>query len=290
MRRLTMGAAAIFVAALMLPASPADAKVQCDPTALQNAVAAANAAGSGVLRLKPGCDYSITTPSIATTALPPVTGNIKIEGAKGAVISRSATAPTDFRLFTVAAGGTLRLDHLTLTNGRTGGLGGAVEVQGSGALTAVHVAFLENLAANGGAVAILGGATGVIKDSRFARNQTTGVGGGAAINIGTLKVKRSTLVGNTAPLNGGAINTQTTGVTTLFKSTVERNTSVSLGGGLSNLGTTFVKRSKIVRNTGSSGGGIATGNSNVFISKGSEVKRNRPDNCVPQNTIPRCKN
>ncbi len=50
-------------------------------------------------------------------------------------------------------------------------------------------------------------------------------------------MKKSDFDSNSAPLNGGGVNVQPGGTTTITGSTFESNTSGSLGGGLSNLGT-----------------------------------------------------
>jgi hypothetical protein len=151
------------------------------------------------------------------------------------------------------------------------------------------VDITNNVAANGGAVSVSAGATGTFSEVSFFLNGTTGVGGGGVINFGTLTVTKSRISDNTAPINGGGINTQPGGVTTLVHTTIEDNTSGGLGGGLSNLGTTALERSTVMNNTGSSGGGIATGNTDVSLKK-SKVSGNNPDNCSPLNTIPGCVN
>jgi hypothetical protein len=92
---------------------------------------------------------------------------------------------------------------------------------------------------------------------------------------------------NTAPINGGGVNTQASGTTQLIRTTVNRNTSGSPGGGISNLGTTTLHRSVVRFNRGSAGGGIATSNTNVLLSR-SVVRNNVPDNCWPAKTIPGC--
>jgi predicted outer membrane repeat protein len=123
----------------------------------------------------------------------------------------------------------------------------------------------------------------------FVQNTATGVGGGGAIDFGHLTLKQVTVSGNTAPVNGGGINTQPNGVTTLVRSDVTQNTSGSLGGGISNLGTTTLQGTTVKQNTGSAGGGIATANNNVTL-KSSKVTNNAPGNCNPSNAIKGCVN
>lgn len=97
----------------------------------------------------------------------------------------------------------------------------------------------------------------------------------------------TTVNGNHAPINGGGLNTQASGVSRISSSSFVHNTSGSLGGGMSNLGTTVLTGTEVRLNTGSSGGGIATGNASVTL-HASVVQDNTPDNCNPVNTIPGC--
>ena len=285
-RGATAGIAAV-VAMTLLRAAPVAAtiKVACDPVALQAAVANVNAAGGGKLKLASSCVYAITTPSTATDALPTITGDVTIVGGKTTVIARDPAAPTDFRLFDVAVGGSLTLKKLTLAHGKTAALGGAI--QNAGTLVLRGVTVSDNAASNGGGIANNVGGTATIIASNLFLNSTTGVGGGAILNSGILAIKKSLVANNTAPINGGGINTQASGDSTVVRSTVQYNVSVSLGGGLSNLGTTTLNHAVIKFNTGSNGGALATANTNVFIDD-CEIGSNIPDNCSPLNTTEGC--
>jgi hypothetical protein len=94
-------------------------------------------------------------------------------------------------------------------------------------------------------------------------------------------VNGSLFTANTGPINGGAINTQPSGVTTLFNSTFVGNTSGSLGGTLSNLGTTTVVASTLQGNRGSAGAAIATGNSGVTLRASILASGQNGGNCSP---------
>jgi hypothetical protein len=274
----------------VLPAPPALAtkaqvvQVPCSASDLQDAITTANGGGATVLRLAANCPYQITTPSTLETGLPAIIGNITMLGGPRTTISRDPAA-ANFRILDVAAGGRLRLQSVTVQNGNTSGLGGGI--RNAGTLTLAGVTLTDNTAANGGAIANLAGATATIAGSRLTLNTTTSVGGGGVINSGVLTAVQSVISRNTAPINGGGVNTQSSGNTRLVGSLVERNTSGSLGGGISNLGTTLVDRTVVRLNQGSAGGGIATGNTNVTL-RSSVVRDNTPDNCNPQNTIPGC--
>jgi hypothetical protein len=291
MAAVALGGAA-FTAAL--PAAPAQATVgglqpiivPCSANALDTAISTANGLSSAVLLLG-NCTFTISTPTTATDGLPVITGNITLVGGGNAVIRRSATASTAFRILEVATGATLSMRGISVMNGSTAGLGGGIE--NAGTLILKQVALSGNRAGNGGGLANAAGATANVSDSRFDSNTTTGVGGGAIINFGGLTLATSILSGNTAPINGGGLNTQSAGTSQILHSTIVHNVSGGLGGGMSNLGHTSLYGVMVQLNHGSSGGGIATGNTHVTL-QFSFVRNNIPDNCSPLNTIPGCVN
>jgi hypothetical protein len=288
--RVTGGAAvAVLAGAVPVTASPAQAsawivRVPCGSAALAAAITEANTPARSVLRLAPRCVYTITTPATATTALPVITGTVTLVGGPGTTIRRDPAAVA-FRILNVAAGGSLSVIGIAVLNGNTAGLGGGV--QNAGRLVLSRTTLSANVAGNGGAVANIAGGRATISRSILSANATTGVGGGGVLNSGVMTIFASALSLNTAPINGGGVNTQASGTTQLIRTSVDRNTSIGPGGGLSNLGTTTLNRGVVRFNRGSSGGGIATGNTNVLLSR-SVVRDNIPDNCSPANTIPGC--
>src|SRR6266571_3841882 len=153
---------------------------------------------------------------------------------------------------------TVGVSHVAILNGITAGLGGGI--LNGGTLSVSQAKFSGNTAGNGGAIANSAAATATISATLINNNTTTGVGGGGIINSGLLTLSGSTVNANTAPINGGGLNTQAAGITRIFQTTFTNNTSGSLGGGISNLGTTSLVGSQVRLNTGSAGGGIATGN------------------------------
>jgi hypothetical protein len=288
-----MAAAALAGAGLTVaaPAAPARAavpgtvSVPCDTAALAAAITAANVRGGATLVLAANCTYDIVVPATAADGLPVITGKIGLNGGPNTVIRRSAVAL--FRILEVAPGALLKVNNIAIRNGNTAGLGGGI--LNGGTLLATQDEISGNAAGNGGGLSNSAGATAQVFSTFLSKNTTTGVGGGAIINFGDLTVSGSTLDGNTAPINGGGVNTQPGGTTRISSSTVTHNTSGGLGGGLSNLGTTSLDHTVVEFNTGSSGGGIATSNTNVTL-LASLVTNNTPDNCNPLNTIPGCVN
>lgn len=286
--------AMIALAGVALTAAPAaqaitDAKaaLPCRTQALVAAINTANSNGSGTFILSGDCTYDITTPTTATDGLPAITGTISLLSEGLTVISRDPAAPTAFRILDVAAGGTLSLRGISITNGSTSGLGGGI--RNAGTLWLDRVKFSGNTAGNGGALANLAGATAKVSGTQMDKNTTTGVGGGGIINSGMLTLAGSTLSDNSAPINGGGLNTQPPGTSRITLSSFTGNVSGGLGGGISNLGTTSLDLTQVRLNKGSGGGGFATGNNNVTL-RHSLVSKNTPDNCSPLNTIRGCVN
>jgi hypothetical protein len=291
----SMASVALAGAALTaaLPAAQAQAQVQagpqtmvpCSADALATAISTANSHSAATLVLPGNCTFDITTPATVADGLPLITGSITLAGGANTVIRRSAVAA--FRILDVAAGGTLILHSITVMNGSTSGLGGGI--QNAGTLVVSQSKLSGNTAGNGGGLSNSAGATATVSQTQINGNTTTGVGGGGVINSGTLTLSASVLSGNTAPINGGGINTQAAGTSRITHSTIVSNISGSLGGGISNLGTTSLDGAVVTLNKGSAGGGIATSNNNVTI-RNSTIRNNTPDNCSPLNTIPGCVN
>jgi len=285
------GLAAFALASVAVAGVPSAAQaavtvpVPCSVNALSIAISAANSQGAAILVLRGNCTYSITTAATATDGLPVITGDVTLQGSFGTVIRRSSSAL--FRVLEVASGATLSLQSVSVSNGSTAGLGGAILNAGT-----LHVGggtFSGNKGGNGGAISISAGGDATVSAALITANTTTSVGGGGIINFGDLTVTGTTLSGNTAPINGGAVNTQPGGTTDFVSSTVVSNTSGGLGGGISNLGTTSLDHTHVQTNKGSAGGGIASGNTNITLVS-SVVSGNIPDNCNPLNTIPGCHN
>jgi hypothetical protein len=288
-----IGAAALTGATLGAVPSSAQAmsgpkaiRVPCNPGALVTAIQTHNGTGPAKLRLAPYCVYNYTTVTSPGDALPVITGDITLTGGPSTRIRRDPGSPA-FRLMEVASGGKLRVQGIYVEGGSAAGQGGGI--LNAGTVVLYRTTFSGNTAANGGAFSNSAGAKATISRSLFTMNATTSVGGGAIMNFATLTLYKSILSKNSAPINGGGLNTQPAGVSNLTRTTVADNTSGGLGGGISNLGTTKLDRVLVERNTGTGGGGIATGNTNVTLRK-SIVRANTPDNCNPLNTIPGCPN
>ncbi len=119
LRRRSVVPAVAALGALTLAATPAqaaDIDVPCDPGALVESVAAANAStAADTLSLAPNCVYTLTTPADVPsgTGLPAINGKLTING-NHATIGRAQDAPR-FRI--IANWGELTLDKVTITGG-----------------------------------------------------------------------------------------------------------------------------------------------------------------------------
>lgn len=246
------------------------------PCSIATAVTNANAepAGDAVRIELAGGTYAIGSTLAVTFA-----GGVTFEPSGGSTPTLDGGGAV--QVMSVAAGSTVSLRGLVIQNGSSAGLGGGIVNNGS--LIVETSTFSENSAANGGGIDNAAGATLSVTKSTFSANTTTSVGGGAFINFGTAVVERSAFLTNRGSINGGAINTQPSGNTTIAESTFYGNLSGSLGGALSNLGTLNVELSTFVGNSGSGGAVIATGNNNVAWA-GNIIARSTGGSCSPANS------
>ena len=267
MHRISATAAVLIAAAMGVVgvSSPAMAStVPCDASDLVSAINTANGtSGGGTVTLTSGCTYTLTVANNTITGggggngLPAITGNVTIQG-NGATITRSAASGTPvFRIFDVAASGSLTLTSLTVSNGlvdngQLGGGGifndGTLTISGgtftgnsspastgssgggignSGTLNVTTSTFTGNTGQEGGAIFNQRSAT--ITNSTFSTNVATIFGGGALLNAaGSMTVTGDTFTGNSGP-GGGAIDNDT--ALNIGDSTFTGNTAGNNGGG-----------------------------------------------------------
>ncbi len=274
-------AATVSLHAAPAAAGAGDCSSSANACSIVDAVTAANAASvtdSVRIALASGT-YSLSAPTPTALVITFAGPSLTIEAESGTPILDGTDT---VRLLSVGATSNVTIDGLEIRDGGTTGLGGAI--QNAGTLAVKSSTFFSNRAANGGAITNDGGATLAVQDSTFSQNTATGVGGGAIISSGVTTVERSALLDNNAPINGGAINVQPPGTVTITSSTIAGNSSGSLGGGLSNLGTLTVQRSTIVNNTGSDGAAIATGNANVKFAATIIAAQTAGGACSPAST------
>lgn len=200
-----------------------------------------------------------TIPLVTTL---PLAQNLTIQGPGAGNLTLSGQ--NTVRVLTVT-GGSVTLSGLTVADGKDSSLGGGISVAGTTTLVLDSVVLRNNNAANGGGITVSAGGTLSVTRSSFQNNSTTSVGGGGLINFGSATLTGNTFVGNTAPINGGAINVQPGGVLTAINNTLQGNTSGSLGGAVSSVGTVSAINNTFSGNTGSSGAAIALGNTDITL-------------------------
>jgi hypothetical protein len=173
--------------------------------------------------------------------LPSVTSSaIHIRSALGATIARSSVSGTpNFRIFHIAAAGSLYLENVTISGGFAAELG-TCGGDGGGIL-------------NRGILTMVG--------SIVSGNLAAGSAGGVD-NYGNMELTRSTIRKNGNSANsctgvfgdGGGI--RNSGELRVFESVIDGNSGGASGGGISNTGHTFAIQSTISRNRAQVGGGI----------------------------------
>jgi hypothetical protein len=256
------------------------------PLELAGAITAANNA--------PGADTILLTNSIYLeevyeqngtptaeddAAMPLIESLITIDG-QGYTIERASSAP-NFRFFLVASGG-LTLSNLTLTNGNVDTYSGG-SIYNLATLNLINTTISYSRAATGGAI-ISDGGTLNITNSTLSNNITTGGGGavtsfsnttitnsifdlnsgsgGGAVFLGggTHTITTSTFIDNFSGDNGGAILVGQFTTLNISSSTIYRNTTGGIGGGIYNVGTLNLTNSTFTDNLASTtGGGVGSG-------------------------------
>ena len=218
------------------------------------------------------------------------------------------------------AGGTLTLTDSTVRNNSAGTGGGIWNQQGT--LVLKNTTVSNNRAAFGGGVATNGTMT---MQGGTLRDNTGGIWGGGLANAGDTKLNRVSVAGNdsgdygggivtltinlkTGPLrlnstrvegniarsDGGGILAGTDEPTTLYQSTVSRNTSnggPTTGGGIGNSGRTlslFIGTSSSSPDEESQESATALTPHTVTLIR-STVVRNHPTDCAPPDSVPNCK-
>jgi hypothetical protein len=197
-----------------------------------------------------------------------------------------------------AGNGNVTITNSTVQGNVTGGAGGGFADQNNlGTLQVQNSSIVGNAAAsNGGGIQEGGGTTitdsqiqdnaagatvgttagttvtttgGTAGGSKHLPNPVEGSGGGLYINGGTLAITGSTISGNTATLNGGGIELQTTGSVVVIDTTIANNSAGnSNGGGVddADAGTVLLIDDIIIGNLAGNGGGVfVTGDAGLTV-------------------------
>jgi len=216
-----------------------------------NEVAATHAdcpAGSGadIIELASSADYVLDQVNVTfngPNGLPTISSAITVEGHDSTI--RRAPAAPDFRLFTVNASGTLRLNDLTLRSGDPGaGFNGGALYNDLGRVELTRATVTENTAHSGGGLFNQSGMM-TLTDSILSLNVATGGGGGVtsggASGNAALLVERTSVTDNTVTDGGGGgIYTFAEGswlaMLTVAGSEITGNTAARTTGGIRSAG------------------------------------------------------
>jgi hypothetical protein len=265
-----------FIASVLACASPGHAAdFTCpsgDVPCLITAIEMANANGeANTITLETGT-YSLTTVNNVTdgpNGLPSVVSTLTVRGTEdGVTIIERLGGPT-FRIFHVAATGSLTLERVVITHGRifppvdlipTFNLAGA-GLLNRGTLILANSSVETNTVIGGflgrgvGAGIANGGGTLLLRNSTVTDNGTEAFGGGIANNGGAAIVINSTVAGNRSFGTGGAGLVNNSGTVLFLNSTVADNTGgLGVGGGgLANFGgPVTLQNTVLARNTNGS--------------------------------------
>jgi hypothetical protein len=229
----------------------------CAASDLIAAITAVNATG-GTVNLLPGCIYTLTSANNDSNGLPVINNAVTVNGAGDTITRSSATL---FRIFEVDAPGNLTLNNLTLSNGHSPNLGGAILVAGAATLT-LNVSTVTNNTADARGGGIFSGSGTVNVNTSTLSGNTASRAGALEADNGSLTFNSSTIVGNTATgalitgFGGGVLSLLNTAI---FNSTRIMNNTGVIGGGIAVAATTTLNSSPVSGNTATFAGIIAGG-------------------------------
>ncbi len=262
---------------------------------LRGAIVAANSqAGADTVVFSLPADSAISL----SAALPVITDSLAIDGS--VVPGLTINGATAYRIFEIGGNAAVSLNHLSLSQGGSNMLGGAILVDEDGQLTISNCRFVLNAAANrGGAIHNDGGKV-IVSESEFSENSaanrggaiyndggqltvgtstfstntttTSGEGGGAIYNSGGLILTASNFdhnAVNSTTGGGGALFNAPSSLATVANSTFSTNSAVDGGGAIRNAGTLTMTGSTVAHNlasdTSSAGGGLLNSSSGVAL-------------------------
>lgn len=191
---------------------------------------------------------------VLASALPPIAANghlsVTGNGAAQTVISGNHA----YRVFEVLSTAVVQLSDLTITQGLGTNFGGGI--LNAGNLTLRRAKMMDNrVTSGGGGGALRNTGSLTVQDTLFSGNSAPSGGGGALANAGSgvATVIQGIFTGNSANFGGG-LNNATGGDLTVSSSTLSANsaTSGSGGGGLYSTGSAHLRNSLIAHS--SSGG------------------------------------
>ncbi len=169
-----------------------------DEATLRTAVT--NAVAGDIIEIQAGITIQLTS------ILPTISANGVTINGNGATIKGG----TNIRIFTIASGGNVTINSLTMQNGNCSGSCPIGVNTGGGIYNAGTVTITNSTLSGNSATSFAGGiynaGTVTITNSTFSGNSSTSLGG-SIFNSGTVTITNSTFSGNSAtPLGGGVFN------------------------------------------------------------------------------------
>lgn len=254
--RHSLPAAAALLAALVISVVPAHAAAftvtnldDSGPGSLRQAILDANAnPGADTIGFSVSGTIALTSGELLVTG-----GGLTIPGPGAASLRIRGDNAT--RVLRVAAGASLNLDGVTVTDGSAPGewpdnFGGGI--RNDGTLVVTNSVFTGNSAPNGGeGGAIHNGGWLTVTDSTFSGNSGSRGGGINSVFAQSAVVTSSTFIGNVVGIGGGGIHSDV-GPLTVTDSTFTGNS----GGGVAAGGGTLTISDSTF--SGNSGGGLAS--------------------------------
>ncbi len=217
-----------------------------------------------------------------SSALPDLASGMTIQGPGAGSLTVRRNASDPFRIFTVAAGATVAISGLTITNGAAT-LGINLLNSGGGILN-MGTLTLTNSIVSGNAAHYCGGGicnwssgSAQVINSTVTGNYSDNRGGGIGNRQGTLTVRNSTVSGNSSLFYGGGVwNYWSNVAVSVTDSTVNGNHTGDSGGGIFSEGRLTVTSSTVSGNTSDGhGGGITDEGTLTVVS--STITNNRAD-------------
>lgn len=217
------------------------------PGSLRQAITDANANASA----SSGSPHVINATSVAGTVtlaslLPTINNHVTINGPTALTLAVSGN--NAFRVFTVAASRTVKINSLVITNGKATDEGGAVRNEGKLTLSFCRVkASASDL--NGGGIANLAAGTLTLANTTVDGNLLAGFsavgGGGGLYNLGAATVTNCTFSANNSDGRAGGGILAAGGSLAIVNSTLTLNQGQSggglaVGGGTAKFANTFV--------------------------------------------------
>jgi CSLREA domain-containing protein len=234
-------------------------------TTLRAAILAANAApGNTTITFDPTVFASLHTITLTLGELE-LSNRYAIETIVGPAAGVKVSGGGKSRVFQVDAGVRASLSKMTITGGKTAGMGGGLYNLGTTTLTNCTVS--GNSATDGGGIMDYAGNT-ALTNCTISGNSATGSpyssGGGLENSQGTATLTNCTVSGNSAASDGGGIF-GASGTTMLANCTVSGNSSY-LGGGVSigGYGEGTLTNCTVSGNSATLGGGLFVGSVSIY--------------------------